>query len=335
MWYQHSVDTSTNNLDPRLSFIFHPTPNDVFRLTGGRSYSEPDPALLNTSTLSLSAPLSINQQFPLTPVASGGNPDLKPETAVDEEIAYGHRFNSRFTLQADAYNTLENNAILSATLPITQFPQYVNAINQKIPGSNQTWLQAYLAHLGPTFTLNDLGISLDANTAQALYRGFDLNASVGLVRNLTFDAQYGVQSAQYKGISDEILKNNIFLINDAQIAKIPLQKAFSSLVYQNDAGSRIEFDETYIGNNNEYVRPAFWYTDASFAKETGPVTVTLGVNNLFNNAATQYGYFGLGTFVPENQYGTDTSALQQGSNAELYGLMPRQVWLTVQIKTGK
>lgn len=335
VWDQHSVDTNTNNLDPRLSFVLRPTPNDVLRLTGGRSYSEPDPGLLDTSTISLSAPLSINQQFPLTPVASGGNPGLKPETAVDEEIAYGHRFGKQLTLQVDAYNTLENNAILSATLPVSQFPQYLAALNQPIPGSNQTWLQADLAHLGPGFTVNSLGVSVDANTAQALYRGVNFDATVGLARNLTLDAQYGIQSAQYKGISDQILRNNIFLINNAQIGKIPMQKGFGSLVYQNDSGSRIEFDETFIGNNNEFVRPAFWYTDASFSKSTGPVTVALGVNNLFNQASTQYGYFGLGSFVPENQYGTDTSALQQGSNAELYGLLARQVWLTVRLKTGK
>jgi outer membrane receptor protein involved in Fe transport len=335
VWDQHSVDTKTNNLDPRVSFVFRPTPNDVLRLTGGRSYSEPDPALMDLSSISLSAPLSINQQFPLTPVAQGGNPDLKPETAVDEEIAYGHRFNSRVTLQVDAYNTLENKAILSAILPVTQFPNYVAALNQLIPGTNQTWLQADLAHLGPGFTINSLGVSLNANTAQALYRGINFDATVGLARNLTLDAQYGVQSAMYNGINAQILQNNVFLINGAQIAHIPMQKAFGSLVYQNDAGSKVEFDETYIGNNNLFVRPAFWYTDASFAKRTGPVTVTLGVNNLFNQAATQYGYFGLGTFVPENQFGSDTSALQQGSNAELYGLLPRQIWLTVGIKTGK
>jgi outer membrane receptor for ferrienterochelin and colicin len=335
LWEQHSIDTGAYNFDPRLSFVYHPTSNDVFRVTGGRSYSEPDPSLLSTATVSPSAPQSVNP-LPLgqvTSIGTAGNPYLKPETAVDEEIAYGHRFSRRFTIQADAYSSLENNAILTATLPVSGFPQYNGLLNSIFPGSNLTWEQQYLNRIGPGATVADLGWTVYANAAQALYRGVNIDATINPIRNLTLDAQYGVQSAMYKGISDSILKNNIYLINDSQIAKIPLQKAFASLVYQNQAGFKAEFDETYIGNNNEYLQPAFWFADAAISKTTGKVTVTFGANNLFNNAATQYGWYGLGTFTPENQYGTDTSAIQQGGAAELYGLEPRQVFMTVSIKT--
>lgn len=340
LWFQHSVDTGANNFDPRLSFVYRPSPNDVVRVTGGRSYSEPDPMLLSTLNPSPGAPLSVNPQpiGQLTSIGSAGDPLLKPETAVDEEIAYGHRFSQRFTMQFDAYNTLENNAILTATLPISDFPQYSALLNSTFPGSNPsaTYLQEYLnrvsSYCSCTATAADLGWTTYANAAQALYRGVDLEARLGLLRNLTLDAQYGIQSAMYKGISDSILENNLYLYNNQQFAHIPLQKVFASLVYQNAAGFKFEADETYIGNNNEFIRPAFWYTDASISKTTGPATVSFGVSNLFNEATTQYGEIGGGSFVPQNQFGTAANAVQEGGSAELYGLMPRQEWLTVNFK---
>ncbi len=338
LWFQHSVDTGANNFDPRLSFVYRPSPNDVVRVTGGRSYSEPDPMLLSTLNPSPGAPQSVNPQpiGQLTSIGSAGNPFLRPETAVDEEIAYGHRFSPRLSFQFDAYNTLENNAILTATLPISQFPQYNALLNSTFPGTSLTYLQEYLNRVGSycscTATSADLGWTTYANAAQALYRGIDLEARIGLVRNLTLDAQYGIQSAMYKGVSDSILENNVYLYNDQQFAHIPLQKVFANLVYENAAGFKAEADETYVGNNNEFIRPAFWYTDASISKTTGPVTVTFGVTNLFNEATTQYGEIGAGSFVPQNQFGTAANAVQEGGSAELYGLMPRQEWLTVNFK---
>ncbi len=339
LWFQHSVDTGATNFDPRLSLVYRPTPNDVLRLTGGRSYSEPDPALLSTLNPNPQAPLSVNPlpAGQLTPIGSAGNPYLKPETAGDEEIAYGHRFSNHVKVQLDAYNTLENNAILTGTLPISEFPQYNALLNSIYPGSTQTWLQNYLNRVSNfcscTATAADLGWTTYANAAQALYRGFDIDASVGIVRNVTLDAKYGVQSAAYRGISDSILANNLYLYNNMQVAHVPLQKMFAKLVYANNAGFKAEADETYIGNNNEFVRPAFWYTDASISKATGPVIVTFGVSNLFNNAVTQYGQIGAGAFVPQNQFGTATNAVQEGGSAELYGLVPRQAWLMVTFKT--
>ena len=333
LWEQHSVDTDVNSFDPRLTFIYRPTTKDVIRVTGGRSYSEPDPALLSTLNPSESAPLSVNPApiGQLTSIGSAGNPLLRPETAIDEELTYGHRFSSRLSFQADAYSTLENNAILQATLPISEFPQYNALLNQTFPGSTTSFLQQYLnrvsAFCACTATPADLGWTTSANAAQALYRGVTFEGTVGIVRNLTLDAQYGLQSAVYKGIPVSTLENNPYLINGVQMNRIPLQKAFGSLVYQNAAGFKLEADETYVGNNNEFARPAFMYTDAVIAKTTGPVTVTFGVTNLFNNDSTQYGEIGLGTYFPQNQYFSSANAVGEGT--ELYGLLPRQTWLTV------
>ncbi len=328
LWEQYSVATHTYNFDPRLAFVFRPDSNDVIRLTGGRSYSEPDPSLLYVAPQpSLAAAPSVNPVYGgFTGIGSAGDPYLKPETAIDEEIGYGHRFNRRLSFQVDAYNTIENNAILSSTLPLSAYPQYGSFFTAAV-------LQPYLARLSPLIpgiTASGLGLTAYANAAQAVYRGIDLEANVGVLRNLTLDAQYGTQVAQYRGIPDALLQTNPYLVNNEQFAKIPLQKAFASLVYANASGVKAEVDETYVGNNNQFVTPAFAYTDASIAKTTDNITVTFGVANVFNNAALQYGEIGLGTPVPVNSYGMAnglTTGLAQGQ--ELYGMVPRQAWLTV------
>jgi hypothetical protein len=65
-------------------------------------------------------------------------------------------------------------------------------------------------------------------------------------------------------------------------------------------------------------RAGYWYANASLSYTHAPLTLTLGVNNIFNSVSANYGYIGLGTFQPENQYGTDRNAFDQGS--ELFGL---------------
>lgn len=336
LWEQHSVDTRKNNFDPRVTLLFHATTNDVLRLTAGRSYSEPDPALLNADNLSLSAPLSVNPApgGELTPVGQTGNPLLAPETATDEEIAYGHRFNRAVTLQLDAYNSLENNAILSSVVPVSSIPQFLPQLQAVDPSSpsGQTFEQEYLARIGPGATIAQLGWSTNANAAQAIYRGVNAEVNANLFKNFTADVQYGVQSAFYRGLTPQFLQNNIFYYNDSQFAHIPLQKAFGSLVYHNGSGIRAEFDETYIASNNEFLQPPFWYADGSLSKSSGPVTVTLGLNNIFNSATTTYGEYGQGQFVPTNQYGSFPNAIAEGGAAELYGLLPRSVFLTVTIR---
>lgn len=60
------------------------------------------------------------------------------------------------------------------------------------------------------------------------------------------------------------------------------------------------------------------------------LTLNLGVLNLFDSDEQQYGLIGEELFKPENQFGSDTSSLQQGD--EEFGLPLRQVWLTMTTK---
>ncbi len=332
-WIQRSLDTSSTHFDPRVSFVYRPDSSDVIRLTGGRSYSEPDPSLIAFAPPIFGAPSSINcppatsGSGALVPIASVANPALQPETAGDLELAYGHRFNATTNIQADVYQSLESEALLSGNVSIVGFPgitvprDYIDKALQRLsscPGLNPTE--------------NNLAFATTFNAASARYRGIVLSANVGITRNVSFNAAFDVQSAAYLGIPTDILIANTNLLDGGQIYGVPLRQGTTGLAYQDNNGFGARIDATYIGGNNSWNRNPFWFANTSISKTSGQTTVGLGVYNIFNSAAQQYGLIGSGVYMPQNFYGLAaqggaTSGLEQSS--EQYGLPFRSYWFTV------
>jgi len=326
LWLQHSNTTNSTNFDPRISLVYRPTSKDVVRLTGGHSYSEPDPSLLY-GPFSYGAPQSLNPicgSGDLNSIGSGNDPNLKPETADDLELAYGHRVSQRTVIQADVYSSIEAGPLLGGTFPLSIVP----------PGQlpSQAMIAQYLQRIdqfcGPGHTESDLGVSTTFNAGSARYSGVSLDATVGVARDVTANGNYAIQSAVYNGISNSILQNNATLVNGSQFYGIPLRTANLGFAYRNGAGLAAGIDGHYIGGpSNGFNRGPYMYANANISKTTGHITVNIGVFNLFNSIAQQYGYVGLGVFKPENSFGTDQNAFDQGS--EEFGLPYRQIWLTV------
>ncbi|MBV9027135.1 MAG: TonB-dependent receptor [Candidatus Eremiobacteraeota bacterium] len=334
-WIQRSIDTRSTHVDPRVSLIYRPTNNDVIRITGGRSYSEPDPSLMAFAPPVYNAPSSINcppastGSGALVPVASVANPLLQPETATDLELAYGHRFNSTTNVQADVYQSLENQALLNGNVPIVGFAGI------SVP---RDYVDKALARLsscaGLHPTIRNLAFATTYNAAAARYRGIVLSSNVGLMRYVSLNASFDVQSASYLGVPQDILIANTNLLDGGQIYGIPLRQGTAGLAYQDNRGLGARIDATYIGGNNSWNRSPFWFANAAISKSTGPYSVGFGVSNLFNSAAQRYGYIGYGIFQPQNFYGSAAqggpiSALQQSS--EQYGLPFRQYWFTIKM----
>ncbi len=329
LWLKRANVTPVTSLDPRLSVVYRPTDADVLRLTGGHSVSVPQPALVfapptvNGNIGSVFPNCSGNLQTTIGDVADR---NLQPEKATDMELAYGHRFAGDDTIQINLYDSYEQGAYFEGTLPFT-------AVGQTVAPSI---IQLYLNRISqlcaniPNPTVANLNVNTTYNAAAGRYRGIELSGRVRIARHLMTDYMYDVQSAAYLGVPDDILQQNLTTINGAQIFGIPLHKASIGLEYQNDAGVDIRFDGYHIDGNNNYNRPAYDYANLALGKTWGPITLNLGINNLFNSIATNYGLIGLGVYQPENQFGTDTSPLQQGS--ELYGMPYRQAMLTVQYR---
>lgn len=335
IWVQRSLDTSSTHFDPRVTLMYRPDNADVVRLTGGRSYSEPDPSLIAFAPPIYGAPSSINCPAEtngagsLVPIASVANPQLQPETADDLELAYGHRFNATTNVQADVYQSLESQALLSGNVTIVGFPGIT------VP---ENYIEKALHRLdacpGLHPTVQNLAFATTYNAAAGRYRGIVLSANTGITRNVTFNASFDVQSAAYLGIPQDILIANTNLLDGGQIYGVPLRQGNAGFAYSDNDGWGARFDATYIGANNSWNRNPFWFANASMTKTNGPVSLTLGVYNLFNSVAQQYGLIGEGVYVPQNYYGLaaqggPTSAIQQGT--EQYGLPFRSYWMSVKI----
>lgn len=338
--FDHSEVSSTTSFDPRLSLVYRPDAADVFRVTGGAASISPDPVLFNGGVFPPTG-LAILYNEPVDgiitdmptggaacdtpiPVLYGANADLKPEQAQDLEVALAHRFPDQATLELDAYNTIESDALISGVVPLSaaQIAQF----NTSNPG----YLAAALATLngpggcGSGYTYSSLGSLVPENGGSAQYRGLNVSTKVPLTRQLEIDGNYTVQTAYYTGLPPQVLLNNAGYINHQQMVGIPTQTATLGLGYNNRQGQWTgRISGYYVGNNNSYFRPAFWYANANFSKTVGFITLNLGISNLFNNDAGLYQLLNVGPIVPTNQYYSGAPSYQ----SEL-SLLPRQVWLT-------
>lgn len=315
LWFQHSYNTRVTEFDPRLAYIYRPSVNETLRLSGGHSYSEPDPALLYALP-SLNSDVSgfnpICGPGDLNAIGAVSDPHLLPETATDVDLTYARRLTAGTDIQADAYEATEWNALLGGKLPLSEtgFTQ----IPARIIGG---YLRKINAFCHSDASTADLAVSTTYNAGQERYRGIVLSLDSHLTRHLELTADYNTTSEAYFNLSPDIMMNNVTFIDGQQVGQSPLHTADAGLAASGGIfhGS---FDAHYVGPGNWLNRAGFWYANASLSATRGPLTLTLGVNNVFNSVASNYGYVGLGAFQPENQYGTDRNAFDQGS--ELFGL---------------
>ena len=323
-WLQQLVQTHSTSFNPRLSLVYRPTAADVVRVTGGRSNSVPDPSLLYALPSFNTTPQNINPScgiHDLNSIGSISNPNLVPETANDVELALGHRFKGGVVAQVDIYSAYESNALFGGTLPLSALGQ-----TQVPPSLVTAYLNRIAQACGTNPTTANLAVSTTYNAAAARYQGLQWELTFNPIRNVLLDAEYDTQSAAYLGVPDSILSQNVTIINGSQIGGTPLHKATATLSYEN-RGFNAEMIGNYIGPNNNYNRPGFWFANANVSQTVKNTTVSLSANNLFNSAAQIWGYFGLGSFQAENQFGSDQNAYQQGS--EQFGLPPRQLMFTI------
>ena len=327
LWFKSSNAQRGTSFDPRFTVIFRPTPSDVLRFTAGHSNSVPDPSQVyspvvfdtNFNAITLCPGNKLN-------VAGGGNANLTAETATDVEGSYGHRFGNLAKVQIQAYQTNEQNALFGGVIPLSSLPVTPDpAYLQQLYGRMQT----VCGIANPTIA--NLTASTTYNAAQARFRGIELSGSVYLAPALQLAGDYDVQSAVYLGVPDDILASNPNVINGGQIAGVPLHKADVSVIFDNPHSFAARLDEHYIGTNNGWNRPAFWFANASISKDVGPLTLNFGANNLFNNAAQAWGYIGLGTYAPVNGVNGNQQAYPNAlaEASEEFGLPHRQLWFSV------
>jgi outer membrane receptor for ferrienterochelin and colicin len=342
-WDRRSSVTNHTSFDPRLSFVYKPTHQDVIRLTGGQADGDPAANVAFANALSgFSNPSSLNPTCGgLNSIATGGNSNLLPERSSDLEAAYGHTFWSDTSINVVAYASSVKDQLFSAVFPITPFA----LANPAIAGSLGGFAQKINAACGTTYTASTvssvLGLSGVFNAASALYRGVEISGRVRIMPQVRLDYSYDVQSSQQFGEPVSALMNNPFLLDGGQIVGIPLQKGSLAADYSN-RGFEGQIQGYYIGNNNTLNRPAYTFFNAFLSQAVGKhASLTLSAYNVFNQNAQQYGYFGEQLPHQLNQYQpAGETALGQVLNpniglsslAELDGMQGTLVTLSLTLK---
>ena len=232
-------------------------------------------------------------------------------------------------IQADVYQSQESQALLNGNVSIVDFPG-----SRSLELYRQGAAAAKILSRAAS-TVNNLAFSTTFNAASA-YRGIVLSTNVGLMRGVTFNAAFDIQSAAYLGIPTDILIANTNLLDGGQIYGVPLRQGNAGLAYQDNNGFGARLDATYIGGNNSWNRNPFWFANASVSRTSGPTTIGLGVYNLFNSVARRTGTSRLWRLRTQNFYGLgaqegrgDVSRLEQSN--EQFGLPFRSYWFTVKL----
>ena len=339
-WEKYNSVSHSSAFDPRLSLVLSPTPQDVVRLTGGRSTDAPFIGLQEATTQFNTDTTNIQPACGgLTIVGSAGNPDIQSVTGTDFELAYGHRFQEDTSVQLSLYDTTLTDPIFDSTIPATEF--------EGNPG-----LAALIAALNGTTsnpgryeqicnipaTANNLGLAGPVNVGGGVFRGVNLGGRVRFTPQLRVDYGYNVQIAEFTGVSASLLQSNPFLINDAQIAGIAPHTAMLGIDDTNaKGGNEIHFDANYVSANNTYYIGSYTYVNG-FVRQalTKDLTLNVGGYNIFDAYSYRYGLIGWGLFQPENQYFHDSTVAEEAYNEGLpenigegFGIPPPQVTVSV------
>jgi len=315
------------SFDPRLSVVYRPEPADVIRLTGGGASADPAPIAVD-----LTGPGGINpgncQQFSLGTVPSSG---VLPEKSTDIEASFAHREFADTITQFTLYDTNERNTIFEGQAPAANYLDILNEFG------GATYLAAAIAHVTsvcPNFTpsnpatIANFFINSNLNLATSRARGFELSQRVRVDPHFFVDGYWNTQSTTIFDAPDSLLMNNPTLIPGSQLPKIPLHKWGLAANLTTSRGGELYVDYVQVDSNNELARASYGEASLALTQQIAPHTfVNLGVSNLFNQVVDNYGRIGLGSFIPENHFGVDSTGVNQGS--ERFGLSPAAVSFTV------
>jgi outer membrane receptor protein involved in Fe transport len=335
-WVKKDSVIGDTNFDPRVSLVLRPEAGDVLRVTYGHSTGDPAAELKYAGPPQINGnPSSLNPTCtPYNSIGSGGNPGIEPESANDYEVGYAHRFVRDSSFSVNLYYTAVQNQLFAANEPLSQYgsvplsPTLLQGYANKIASINCPGVNV----ADPATVIPYLAISNTYNATSAVSKGIEFSGRQRVSRHVYFDYSYDVQSVVQNGINDNILQNNAYVINGGQLQGIPINQATAGLDYANQ-GLEVRMDGYVVGSNNPSNRPPYntWNGFISKSLPNG-YTLSFGVQNVFNEAWQNYGYFGHEPLVPENHFFSDTTPIQQyvnGQSNEEFGIPIRSFLVTL------
>jgi hypothetical protein len=318
-------------IDPQLALAYRPAASDAVRFIAGAASAEPSAsARSGTPTFSSAGDLDPGNCSAFV-VGSAPNADVTTERGSDAEIAYGHQF-AAASFGITGYVTSIRDQIFDATEPLAdvagftaaspELASFYDRIRSVCPGEYAAASDARL--------FNALTVTEAINAARALGRGVELRGEVHVLRALTVNATYTIDSMRRFGLPKSVLEvpSNATIVDGGQVTGIPVHQASVTIGHANAHGLSGELAAYYEGPNNNLNRPGYAFANVALhAAVFRTLRLDLAVDNVLDSHADTYGRVGLGLFQPENPFGPDTNALQQAT--ERYGLSPTAIRLTI------
>jgi len=302
-WFKNSTITNTSFVDPRIAFVLT-KPNDVYRVAVGRTSTQPTPDMLDQPFTPTSVGAFSGGGVSCSGLNSVGNvpsSDLRPEQATDEEASYGHRFSGDSTTQLTLYSTNLFGQIYGTTAPLSSV---------SLPGFDPTPFANVVQNQCPGLTLQQaeglLGVSGNVNIGHTVARGIELTGRQRWATRFFTDYSYDTQSSFLQSNDPSLINpadgGSLFFIPGSQLPNVPLHKYSYAFDYTFGGGLEARLDTYHYSVNNSNNLPAYSYSNFELSKPVGPSTISVGIDNLFNQDADYRNMVGLGVPLPLNHF---------------------------------
>jgi hypothetical protein len=328
-----SSATNTSYVDPRVSVVYAASTHDVIRAAAGATTTQPSGDELD---------LPFEPELPgaaggfdsitcggLNSVGTAPSSVLKPERGVDEEFAYGHRFQGDSLVQLTLYSENVYDKLYQTIVPLstsgTAFinPTFLSQATAAVAGK----CGAGAAQL--------LGVQGTFNVGQLRATGFMLGGRQRLGRHTFVDYDWTLDSTVLASAPAQLLRANLTLIEGGQLPRLPLHTLSVALDQTFGHGIDLRYTLYTVSANNPKSLPAYDYSNVRINVPAGPGLFSVAVANLFNQYANILGLQYEGVPLALNSYATAASyAPYTGASAtERFGLPYRSVYFNYAIRT--
>lgn len=336
VWHKHASATNSSYLNTRASVVDRFTAHDVARFSVGNTTTQPSQDMLNKEyvpnddLIGAGGGAAVNCTG-LNSVGTAPSSLLDPETGVDEELAYTHRWYADSTTQLLFYNTNVYDKLYSTIVPLSE-----SGTGFIPPNLLAEFIQTVGAKCGTSVAPSLLGVNGNFNVGTLRAKGWDFSGRARATRNLYFDYDWALTSTSLLGANTQLIQANVTLIPFSQIARVPLHTANLAADYTFNNGIDLRYGFYWVSAGNTKSLPAYDYSNftAAFPTRNGVITAT--ALNLWNQYATIAGLIGEGVPLPLNQYATPSKYTPYIGTAatEQFGLPFRTIYFSYQLLVG-
>lgn len=325
--------TNSSSLDPRLTLLDDLTPHDVLRFSAGATTTQPAGNQLNQPF----APQVLGNAggggglkcAGLNSIGSVASSALHPERGVDEEVAYAHGFGGDSYVQASLYNTNVYDKLYAALIPIS------TTGTAFIPSAFLAQQLAFIAsQCGGVDPSTLAGVSGTFNIGTMRARGFVVSGRQRLDRRTAIDYAWTLDSTALLSVPATYLQSNLNIVPGGQLPGLPLHTLDTSLDRLVGRALDVRYTYHWVADNNTKRLPAYAYSDLRLSVPAGRGTLSIEVDNLFNQWADIRGLLYEGAPYALNSYATaaDYAPYTGAAASERFGLPARTVFIDYSVR---